>query len=814
MNGFLSDQIARLMPIPVIAFLVLFFGAYWIAQMPAKGTAEWVDFTRSKGKVYDFERRCMGGRDWIAMAVVTLIYAAVTFFYLGVTDNPVSFYRFEHNDQPLVVTLDEPVEVSRLQYYAGLNLDNHRGKTLKLEATADGEKWVKLADISRNYAQTFRWQEVADEFTKFGQPVKALRFYTDGSGLDLGEIALRDADDNLIDASHVTVTREEGAAGAGETAKRSKDEGRSTLDPQAVLDEQGVVPVRRTILNGTHFDEIYHAYTAYEFLEGWYPYENTHPPLGKLTTALGIKLFGMTPFGWRFMPALFGVLMLPFLFVLIQNMFGKTLISVCGTTIFAFDFMHFTQTRISTIDVYAVFYIIVMFLFMYRWMVQEEETRFSRTVPDLALCGLAFGLGAASKWTCIYAGLGLVALYVWGLIRRYRACRRNDTPFWGFFWKTIAASVLFFAIIPAGIYIASYTPYVTDGSATPAKVWEACWANQKTMLSYHGKLSQKEIKAPEDGAVIDILFQKGESIKRGETYLVFAGEDGYPQNLAAEEDCRILRVKRGVGKTVGEGETMVILTTAGHPYASKWYQWLLDIRPVYFFAGDYYDENNETVVFSPTDGVVTEVAVTADEGFEAGRTLMTVETLDGRLVEVKGKANAKVTEISAELGAHVSRGDALMTTIPYLRSSASTFNNPIVAWGGLLALIAALVMLIFRGRRVALFILIGYAAQLVPWIPIERTTYEYHYFPATVFCVLAICFVFDTYLERVPARLPIIQGVTEEAPRLRPPPYVMILAFTALTVVLFAMFYPVLAGYPVPSGYVKYFLRWLASWPV
>jgi predicted membrane-bound mannosyltransferase len=78
-----------------------------------------------------------------------------------------------------------------------------------------------------------------------------------------------------------------------------------------------------------------HARTAYEHIRGIYPYEITHPPLGKLILGLGIRLFGMTPFGWRFMGTLFGVLMLPILYCFLKNLFGKTAVSVCGTLLFA-----------------------------------------------------------------------------------------------------------------------------------------------------------------------------------------------------------------------------------------------------------------------------------------------------------------------------------------------------------------------------------------------------------------------------------------------------------------------------------------------
>ena len=95
------------------------------------------------------------------------------------------------------------------------------------------------------------------------------------------EIVLLDADRNII-AAHA-----EGEA-------------------QALFDEADTVPENRTYMYGMYFDELYHARTAYEHLHGIKPYENSHPPLGKIFIMLGIAVFGMNAFGWRVVGALFG----------------------------------------------------------------------------------------------------------------------------------------------------------------------------------------------------------------------------------------------------------------------------------------------------------------------------------------------------------------------------------------------------------------------------------------------------------------------------------------------------------------------------
>ena len=68
-----------------------------------------------------------------------------------------------------------------------------------------------------------------------------------------------------------------------------------------LFDEQDEFEGRASAMNGTYFDEIYHGRTAYEMIHKLYCYENTHPPLGKIFIACGVLMFGMNPFGWRFM---------------------------------------------------------------------------------------------------------------------------------------------------------------------------------------------------------------------------------------------------------------------------------------------------------------------------------------------------------------------------------------------------------------------------------------------------------------------------------------------------------------------------------
>lgn len=621
----MTKFVVYLWPALALGFLLWFFVRYYrdVSLGP-------------KGPMYskeplslDVPRGRMEKRDWLLMLLLTAVYAAAAFWGLGDTQAPQSFWQAEAGENSVTLTLEEPVKATKFVYYTGL----HTG-TYALEVQDSAGMWHRMDDLSQNYAEIFKWASVDLKDTA---DVQAIRLTAMETPLWLGEIALcTDDGDGNYTLSPLDVA--DFSAPSGE----------------ALVDEQALVPTRFTYLNSFYFDEIYHARTAYEHINGIYPYEITHPPLGKLILALGIQLFGMTPFGWRFSGTLIGVLMLPLMYLLVKSMFRRTSIALCGTLLFAFDFMHFTQTRIATIDSYSVFFILLMYLFMWRWFSSGMEAPFRKTALPLFLTGLAFGLGVSAKWTCVYAGAGLFVLYLIYLFCRGRVFlqRGEGREFARFLGKTLALSVVAFLLVPAVIYTLCYLPYAAasqDGLSLQSLVREML-KNQSYMFNYHS-------------GVMD-----------------------------------------------------------PHPYSSTWYMWILDIRPILYYR-DYM----------------------------AGDTL---------------------------------------------KSAFSAFGNPLVWIGGLAALFLAGSRFLRKKRPTALFLIVGYLSQFLPWLLIGRTTFAYHYFPSTVFLVLALCFVFHEAME------------LNSRARNR------MFAFTGVCMALFVVFYPSLTGVYMPTWYFDYFLRWLPSWPL
>ena len=130
------------------------------------------------------------------------------------------------------------------------------------------------------------------------------------------------------------------------------------------------------------------------------------------------------------------------------------------------------------------------------------------------------------------------------------------------------------------------------------------------------------------------------------------------------------------------------------------------------------------------------------------------------------------------------------------RATFGAFGNPVVWWGGFVAMIAMVVRIFTHRDGKSLFILIGFLSQLLPWVLVSRILFAYHYFPSTIFIVLALSHVFNTMIER--------QKRAGKA---------AVYTYTTVSGVVFALFYPALSGIFMPSLYYSNIIKWLNTWP-
>ena len=439
--------------------------------------------------------------DWIVLGSIMLVYSIFAIYDLGSFSAPQTEWKSEVVGDEIVIDLGELRQVNMIYAFLGF----YENRTLAVDFSEDGINYETAGDLRAD--SVFHWNKIktADEEMdtyNLAKDYRYVRLTTRDDRTRIRELVILDPEGNLIEPA-------------------------SANGAEMLFDEQDCYEDPVTFRSGTYFDEIYHARTAQEMIEGVYCYENTHPPLGKWLISLGVRVFGMTPFGWRIVGVLFGIAMLPFMYVFARRLFDeKTWAAGALTALFAFDFMHFTQTRIATIDVYVTFFVIAMFYFMYRYTrLSFYDTPLRKTFIPLGLSAVMMGLGCASKWPAVYAGIGLAIVFFGTMLRRYREYRiavANPTGYSSgiehqhiidvykkYTLITLGFCVVFFIIIAGLIYLLSYIPF-SDG--TTDNIWTQMIHSQQNMFNYHA-------------------------------------------NLEAE-----------------------------HPYSSTWYEWPLMIRPVYYFT--------------------------------------------------------------------------------------------------------------------------------------------------------------------------------------------------------------------------------------
>lgn len=417
-------------------------------------------------------------KDFIIMAVMTVVYAVISLFNLGSLKVPETSWTPLETGESITIDLGKEVAPGRIYFYGGLNKERPNEGKFRVQYDDGTGNYVHMATINKVIGELYTWRFV----DIVGVKARYLKLVVDTPGGTLNELAVVEKG-STTPLEGVKIVEKSVAAG---------DDGKV----ENLFDETSLVDYKHTYMTGMIFDEIYHARTAYEFLNRMEPYEWTHPPLGKLLISVGIAIFGMNPFGWRFVGTFLGILMIPIIYLFARKLFGKKFYAFCAAFLFMFDFMHFSLTRIATIDVYGTFFIILMYYYMYDYFINKSYVLgFKASLKPLFLCGLFFGLGAASKWIGIYAGGGLAFLFFLSRILEYLDYRKlekkRDKPEWvkDFFpvyiGKTVLVCILAFVIIPVLIYGLSYIPFlnVEGGNHGLGFILE----NQHSMFKYHSK---------------------------------------------------------------------------------------------------------------------------------------------------------------------------------------------------------------------------------------------------------------------------------------------------------------------------------------
>jgi dolichyl-phosphate-mannose-protein mannosyltransferase len=242
-----------------------------------------------------------------------------------------------------------------------------------------------------------------------------------------------------------------------------------------------------------------------------------HPPLGKWTIGMGEKVFGVTPFGWRFSSALAGTLTVTLVAVIAQLLFGSAIWTFVAGLLLAVENLNVVLSRAALLDIHLEFWVVVAFLLLLldrRWIDRRSPPEpepepgtgpdDSPDVPDRVVpgragstpafplwrpwrfaAGIALGAAFSVKWSGAMAIVGALILSVaWETTRRHR----GDVSLGRALARTVRQESLgllvAFVVLPIAVYMIVYLPWFNHFGWS-LKDW---WENQTAMFAYHRSL--------------------------------------------------------------------------------------------------------------------------------------------------------------------------------------------------------------------------------------------------------------------------------------------------------------------------------------
>jgi len=185
-----------------------------------------------------------------------------------------------------------------------------------------------------------------------------------------------------------------------------------------------------------YFDETHYVPAARDILEpGKIDRNDIHPPTAKYVMAFFMATIGDKPIGWRTGSVVFGLIMIIIMYLLGLAMFKSRFGAIMSASLLSIEFLHITQSRIATLDIYIAAFILIGYYFAYLYIEQyikeksdEKENKNTRKKDKessffgyiwqfiirykyVMLSSLFLGLAFSVKLSAL-AGVGGVFLYV------------------------------------------------------------------------------------------------------------------------------------------------------------------------------------------------------------------------------------------------------------------------------------------------------------------------------------------------------------------------------------------------------------------
>jgi dolichyl-phosphate-mannose--protein O-mannosyl transferase len=349
-----------------------------------------------------------------------------------------------------------------------------------------------------------------------------------------------------------------------------------------------------------------------------------HPPLGKWQIAMGIKAFGMDPFGWRAATALIGTLTVTLLAIIAFLLWRSIVWTYVAGLLLAFEHMSVVMSRTALLDTHLTFWVVAALLCLLldrRWIDRRQRALddavaatapdvpttdpmavagepFPRDVPAMVLsplwrpwrlaCGVALGAAISVKWSGASAVAAVLLLtLLWETTRRHIGERRWPGALGRALARESLGVLLLLIVVPAAVFMLTWTPWLHHFDWDMTK-----WVNtQADTYRFHF------------GGGIEELREDPETGEMTPTHAYYARPIGWlvlarPTSFFFEDRGPEMEQILGIGSPAVFWASLLALPytliawrrlrdwRAGYvvvPFLVQWAAWLRVSRPTFFF---------------------------------------------------------------------------------------------------------------------------------------------------------------------------------------------------------------------------------------
>ena len=482
------------------------------------------------------------------LAVLVIFYSLFALFNLGTTKAPQTYYKFNYSGEDVGFEIDGATQnVSKIVYYTGAQTG-----TFMIMTSTDGTEYHNLKNFKTS--SVFSWEEL-----EINTNLKYIKFIAEDVDSYLGDVQIYDT--------------------YGQKIKVKATDDQSVV----IVDELNTVPSKISYKNSAYFDEVYFARSAWEYVHGVDTMEWTHPPLGKLIIALPVLIFGFSPFTYRIMGALAGVIMIPVIYILAKRLFKNRKWALLAGLLMTFDNFHFAHTRMATVDSFLVLFILLSVLFMKQYLDLDDEAPFKQKRRNLLLSGLFIGCAVTTKWTGLYALLGLAIVFFVHLFKKYEDKRKTKINY-----NTASKMMLFALVVLSLVPITGYygiLAWKNSTTATTAIFWYYFAVCIISLLIILKKLLKKDKKLKTTFIVCMIAFIVVPIVIYVLSYELFPHVYGYTVNSI-----------KGIINQAVEMYKYHSTLAERHAFESNWYQWPIMYKPVWYYTHEFGGNLRGTIV--------------------------------------------------------------------------------------------------------------------------------------------------------------------------------------------------------------------------